>query len=70
MASHELGVTKPKALSYEMALAKMKARPAEVLFLDDKVENVHGAAAVGIRAYQSLTVADTKAALSSVGLGS
>lgn len=68
MASHELGVTKPNAVCYEIALARMKANPEEVLFLDDKIENVEGAAGVGICSVHSVSVAATAAALRRVGL--
>lgn len=68
MASHELGVTKPNAICYEMALGRLQANAAEVLFLDDKLENVQGAATVGIHAYLSQSIDDTRAALARVGL--
>jgi putative hydrolase of the HAD superfamily len=45
-----LGVRKPGALIYEIALDVMQAAPATSLFLDDREENVEGARAVGIHA--------------------
>ena len=45
-----LGVRKPDARIYEIALDVMQAEPANSLFVDDREENVAGALAVGLRA--------------------
>lgn len=45
-----LGVRKPDARIYEIALDVMQADPAASLFVDDREENVAGARAVGLRA--------------------
>ncbi len=45
-----LGVRKPDARIYEIALDVMQAEPAASLFVDDREENVAGARAVGLRA--------------------
>ncbi len=45
-----LGVRKPEARIYEIALDVMHADPAACLFVDDREENVAGARAVGLRA--------------------
>jgi HAD superfamily hydrolase (TIGR01509 family) len=68
MASHELGVTKPDPACYERALLRVGASPEETLFLDDKIENVTGASRVGIQAFQSLSVDDTRRVLVQAGL--
>lgn len=45
-----LGVRKPDARIYEIALDVMQAEPATSLFVDDREENVDGARALGIHA--------------------
>ena len=50
--SAEVGVEKPDAAIYRLALARLgDPDPAECLFVDDRPENVEGARAVGIRAH-------------------
>lgn len=68
MASHEIGATKPTRESYERALATMGTDPGNVVFFDDKLENVEGARAVGIQAFTSVSVEDTRRGLATVGL--
>ncbi len=46
--SNEMGERKPDARAYQMVLEYLEMQPHEVLFLDDKIENIHGAAALGI----------------------
>lgn len=46
--SAEVGVMKPKAEIYLLALEQLKMRPGEALFVDDFLENVEGARAVGM----------------------
>ena len=48
--SCELDMVKPEAAIYEHTLQKLGVRPEEALFLDDKIENVEGAHAVGLHA--------------------
>jgi HAD superfamily hydrolase (TIGR01509 family) len=48
--SAEIGVMKPEARIYEMALGKLGVAAAESVFVDDFPENVEGARAVGIQA--------------------
>ena len=43
-----LGVRKPDARIYEIALDVMQAQPAISLFVDDREENVEGARALGL----------------------
>lgn len=50
LTSCELGLRKPEPEIYLAALKKMEAKPAEVLFFDDKIENVTSARGLGIRA--------------------
>jgi putative hydrolase of the HAD superfamily len=48
--SAEVGLMKPDARIYHIALEKLGAAPVEAVFLDDSVENVEGARAVGMQA--------------------
>ncbi len=50
--SHEVGLIKPDPRIYRKALELSGSLPAECVFIDDRMENVDGAAAEGIRAYQ------------------
>lgn len=45
--SCDVGVTKPDARIYEIAAAKARVKPAEILFIDDKMINVEAAKASG-----------------------
>lgn len=49
LASCELGSVKPSRTAYETALKRINAAPSEVVFIDDKAENVRGAKEFGIR---------------------
>jgi putative hydrolase of the HAD superfamily len=46
--SYELGIVKPDAAIYHDALRGLDVAPEEALFLDDKLENIEGARAVGL----------------------
>jgi putative hydrolase of the HAD superfamily len=46
--SYELGITKPDPAIYRDALRGVDVAPEEALFLDDKLENIEGARAVGL----------------------
>lgn len=48
--SAEVGVMKPKAEIYLLALEQLKVSPSEAVFVDDFIENVEGARAVGMSA--------------------
>ena len=43
---------KPDRKIYDQAIAQANVRPEEIFFVDDRIENVHGACAVGIDAVQ------------------
>ena len=49
--SYELGFHKPDERIYRTALEHLGAKPEECFFLDDRLENVEGARAVGIDAH-------------------
>lgn len=46
--SHEVGVRKPHAKVYQIALEKMQLDPSEVIFIDDKEENLPPAEELGM----------------------
>jgi len=52
LVSCQLGVRKPDARVFELALAHYGARAEETFFVDDSVGNVEGASALGIHAHQ------------------
>ncbi|MCG3142490.1 MAG: D-ribitol-5-phosphate phosphatase [Anaerolineae bacterium] len=47
--SPALGLRKPDARIFEIALARAQVAPQDALFLDDRLENIHGAQAVGMQ---------------------
>ncbi|MBN2385775.1 MAG: HAD family phosphatase [Anaerolineales bacterium] len=48
--SAEVGLAKPGAAIFELALEKLEVQPAEAVFLDDFAENIAGARSVGMQA--------------------
>ncbi len=48
--SHKLGYRKPEKEIYEIALKKLKVKPSETVFIDDRIKNVVGARKLGIKA--------------------
>ncbi|MEZ4659792.1 MAG: HAD family phosphatase [Caldilineaceae bacterium] len=46
--SNEVGLAKPDAAIYELALAGLQAEAAQAIFIDDLAENVRGARALGM----------------------
>lgn len=63
LISAELGVEKPDARAYLAALQALKVLPGECVFVDDRPENVEGARAVGMAAFQHKSTASTVEAL-------
>ncbi len=66
--SGDLHMLKPEERIYRHLLDLLGAAPAEVAFLDDRPENVDGAAALGIRAVRFTGAADARAELRQLGL--
>lgn len=62
--SCELKTGKPDPACYSAALARLGARPEDVVFIDDRPENVAAAAALGIRSLQFTTPAAAREAVS------
>ena len=56
LVSAALGVRKPDARIFDLALARFDAEPANTFFVDDVLENVTGARALGIHAHHYTTV--------------
>ena len=50
--SYEIHAVKPEPAIYEHCLEGLATPPEQTLFLDDRIENVHGAELLGIRAMQ------------------
>lgn len=50
--SQEMGLAKPSPAIYQKMLEELGTNPARVLFFDDLLANVEGAAALGIQAVQ------------------
>jgi putative hydrolase of the HAD superfamily len=63
-----LGSVKPEPECYAAVLAMLGARPADVVFIDDRPENVAGAAAVGIHGVHFTTPEAVRAALAGHGI--
>lgn len=59
--SHEVGVRKPDAAAFELAVARIGLTPRECAFVDDFTENVEGARRVGLTARVHRRVSETAA---------
>lgn len=66
--SFELGCLKPDASIYRMAIDRAGVLPGEILFSDDKVENVEAAREAGIQAIRFESEAQLKLAMSKIGV--
>ena len=63
-----LGSVKPEPGCYRAVLGMLGARPADVVFFDDRPENVAGAAALGIHGVRFTTPGAARAALTRHGI--
>ncbi|WP_258133363.1 HAD-IA family hydrolase [Microbacterium sp. MYb64] len=61
--SHEIGANKPDPEAYTAALVAMGAEPADVFFIDDRRQQIDGAAHLGIRGIAHRDNATTIAAV-------
>ena len=57
--SCDVGLVKPDPEIYHLCLQKLQAQPADVLFLDDRPENIEAAAKLGIHAVLFDTLENT-----------
>ncbi len=49
--SHEIGLRKPSSACFQYVLKDAQMNPARTLFIDDSIQHVEGARALGIRAF-------------------
>jgi putative hydrolase of the HAD superfamily len=70
--SSEHGVIKPNAATYQIALKRMNVRPADAIFIDDKIENVLAAQKVGMQAlhFQNAQQAEKELMIMGIDLSS
>ena len=61
--SGELGMRKPEAKAFREVLRRLNAQPKNVIFIDDRAENVEAARNVGIQGIQFKSPSQLKAAL-------
>lgn len=66
--SYELRIAKPDPAIYRHTLEKLALPPEDCLFLDDKLENIQAARALGIRGIQFSTIEKLRADLIAAGL--
>jgi putative hydrolase of the HAD superfamily len=68
IVSHEVGMRKPEARIYNLALDRLAVHAAEAVFVDDKLENVEGAEAIGMRGIHFKDAAQLKKELEKMGV--
>ena len=68
VVSGEVRLLKPDPAIYYLALDRFGLRPRDALFVDDRLINVEGAAAVGLHAHLFTTAEDLRARLEAEGL--
>ena len=66
--SFSIGAMKPQPLYFARALARLDHRDDDVVFVDDRAENVAAARAAGVEAYRVDGVFETRSLLRSLGL--
>ncbi len=67
IASHEIGVVKPKAKSFEILLDKCNLKN-DVYYFDDQIRNVEAAIQCRIKAYHVTSTKELKMALQNLGI--
>jgi len=68
LLSFELGCLKPDASIYRKAIDRAGVLPGEILFFDDKLENVEAARKAGIQAIRFESEVQLKLAMSEIGV--
>jgi putative hydrolase of the HAD superfamily len=66
--SYQLHMAKPAAAIYLATLEKLSIQPEEALFLDDRLDNIEAAQALGMNAIKFSTVERLRADLIAAGL--
>ena len=56
--SHEVGMRKPNSNIYHFVLDEVGFAPKEVLFIDDRLDNIKGAREIGIRGFLNEEIDD------------
>lgn len=51
VVSCEVGVAKPDPVIFQMCLSRLGVEPGRALFVDDRIENIEGAASMGIQTF-------------------
>ena len=51
VVSCEVGVAKPDPVIFQMCLTHLGVEPSHALFVDDRIENIEGAARLGLRTF-------------------
>src|SRR3989442_5016510 len=51
IVSCEVGVAKPDPAIFQMCLSRLSVEPRHALFVDDRIENIDGAARIGIQTF-------------------
>jgi putative hydrolase of the HAD superfamily len=51
LVSCEVGVAKPDRTIFQMCLSQLGVAPNQALFVDDRIENIEGAACLGIQTF-------------------
>jgi len=51
IVSCEVGVAKPDPVIFQMCLTRLGVKSSQVLFVDDRIENIEGAARLGIQTF-------------------
>lgn len=67
VSTWDVGIAKPDAGAFEAAAASLQMPPGELLFIDDRADNVAGAEAVGMTGHQFVGVPSLRGALESHG---
>ena len=68
VVSGEEKLLKPDPAIYYRALDRFRLRPGDALFIDDRIINVEGAEAVGMKAHLFTTAEDLRSRLAAEGL--
>ena len=68
--SYTLNLAKPESAIYLRAAEGLRTPPANILFIDDKAENIEAALAIGMQAIQYTTHAAFEQQMHARGLGS
>lgn len=64
--SHEVGVRKPHPKIYELAVKKIKFKPEEIVFIDDKEKNLEPAKKLGMKVIHFVSPEKLHADLASI----